>query len=115
MRCKPLVLLNIRGGRVIYGHMKQILFSLLSAGLLIAGSAAAQAACYADYKARRDNPLQLHYGVMEVSSCDRGAAQGEVEARLARNGWTLLNVLGTFDESGLEQRKANAGQFYLRF
>lgn len=94
--------------------MKQILFSLVSLAVLAAGSAA-QAACYADYKARRDNPLQLHYGVMQVSSCDRGAARDEVAARLARNGWTLLNVLGTFDESGLEQRKANAGQYYLRF
>ena len=52
---------------------------------------------------------------MQVSSCDRGAAQGEVADRLARNGWTLLNVLGTFDESGLEKRKANAGEYYLRF
>ncbi|MGR3321845.1 MAG: hypothetical protein ACU0DK_07935 [Pseudooceanicola sp.] len=76
---------------------------------------AAQAACYADYKARQDNPLKLHYGVMQVSSCDAGEARSEVAARLARNGWTLLNVLGTFDESGLEGRKANAGQYYLRF
>jgi hypothetical protein len=35
--------------------------SLYSAALVIALSTAANAACYADYKAKRDNPLQLHY------------------------------------------------------
>lgn len=95
--------------------MTRFLLSLLAAAVITAVPAIAEAACYADYKARRDNPLKLHYGVMQVSSCDRGAARGEVAARLARNGWTLLNVLGTFDESGLEKRKANAGEYYLRF
>jgi len=93
----------------------KMLRPLLLSALLTGLAGAAQAACYADYKARRDNPLKLHYGVMQVGSCDRGAAQGEVASRLAANGWTLLNVLSVFDESGLEARKANAGQFYLRF
>jgi len=89
----------------------KMLRPLLLSALLTGLAGAAQAACYA----RRDNPLKLHYGVMQVGSCDRGAAQGEVASRLAANGWTLLNVLSVFDESGLEARKANAGQFYLRF
>ncbi|WP_375687770.1 hypothetical protein [Pseudooceanicola sp. LIPI14-2-Ac024] len=95
--------------------MRHILFSFLAAALITGAPVAAQAACYADYKARRDNPLKLHYGVMQVSSCDRNGARGEVEQRLAQNGWTLLNVLSVFDESGLEGKKANAGQYYLRF
>ncbi|MCC6304068.1 MAG: hypothetical protein IT545_02605, partial [Rhodobacteraceae bacterium] len=36
----------------------------LGFGLAAAGGAAA--ACYADYKAKREPPLQLHYGVMEI-------------------------------------------------
>lgn len=78
-------------------------------------AAAAQAACYADYKARQDNPLRLHYGVMQVSACAADAARPEIAARLAAQGWTLLNVLSVFDESGLEQRRANAGDYFLRF
>ncbi|GGM09052.1 hypothetical protein GCM10011534_33800 [Pseudooceanicola nanhaiensis] len=109
------MLLNIRRLVGIYWRMTRFLLPLLAAAVITALPAIAEAACYADYKARRDNPLKLHYGVMQVSSCDRGAAQGEVADRLARNGWTLLNVLGTFDESGLEKRKANAGEYYLRF
>ena len=78
----------------------------------------AQAACYADYKAKRDNPLQLHYGVIELpdAACQsRGAAAAAITPRLARDGWTLLNVLGLFDQSQLGSRKSNAGQFFLRY
>jgi hypothetical protein len=30
-------------------------------------------------------------------------------------GWQLLNVLSVFDESGLEERKDSAGEYYLRY
>ena len=97
--------------------MKQI---LSICGLLMALSleaAPAQAAdCYADYKAKQDQPLRLHYGVMELSQgCNAQSARQEVAARLKRNGWTLLQVQSVFDAQGLQQRKANAGKYYLRF
>lgn len=83
--------------------------------LALAGPAAA--ACYADYKAKKDDPLQLHYGVAEVSdgACDPGAAAGELAPRLAAAGWTLLNVLSTFGPEGLDERKASAGAYFLRY
>ncbi|WP_378212931.1 hypothetical protein U5922_016110 [Aquicoccus sp. G2-2] len=83
---------------------------------LAASSEAAGAACYADYKAKRDNPLKLHYGVMQISGkCTKGAARAQAAQRLNARGWILLNVLSVFDESGLEKRKASAGQYFLRF
>ena len=91
----------------------------LSIGVVIAlalvGPAAAE--CYADYKAKRDEPLKLHYGVAQVSdgNCSPGAAEGELAPRLASDGWTLLNVLSTFGPEGLEERKASAGEFFLRY
>lgn len=83
--------------------------------LVLAGPAAAE--CYADYKAKRDEPLQLHYGVAQVSdgNCSPGAAEGELAPRLAADGWTLLNVLSTFGPEGLEERKASAGEYFLRY
>ena len=76
----------------------------------------AQAECYADYKAKRDNPLRLHYGVVQVAGpCNAADARSEIAARLERNGWTLLNVVSLFDRSGLEERQRSAGQYYLRF
>ncbi|WP_299664357.1 hypothetical protein [uncultured Ruegeria sp.] len=95
--------------------MKQILSSLALTALISVGSQAAAADCYADYKAKQDNPLRLHYGVMQVSSCSKGSAQKEVAKRLKSNGWTLLNVMSVFEADELDQRKANAGKFYLRY
>lgn len=83
---------------------------------LTVAAPAAQAACYADYKARRDDPLQLHYGVIELRGpCERDAAEKEARSRLKAAGWKLLNVLAVFDEGGLNSRRGNAGDFFLRF
>lgn len=85
----------------------------LALGMAIAGSA--QAACYADYKAKQDNPLRLHYGVAQVMACSQGGAQAELSGRLAANGWTLLQVVGVFGPEGLQERQDRAGQYFLRF
>ncbi|MEM9637173.1 MAG: hypothetical protein AAGA94_05955 [Pseudomonadota bacterium] len=90
----------------------------LIAGLIAAlalPQAGFAAGCYADYKAKQDNPLRLHYGVAEISQCSKGAARAELSARLAAQGWTLLNIVSVFDESGLEERKQSAGSNFLRF
>jgi len=79
---------------------------------------AAQAGCYADYKAKRDRPLRLHYGVMALPdvACRRPEAAARlIRRRLADNGWTLLTVLSTFDESGLGARRENAAGNFLRY
>ncbi len=113
---KPLRILNNAGRTGIVAAMRHILLSGLLALVVISIAAAAQAACYADYKAKQDNPLRLHYGVMELrGGCSRSAAEAEAAARLQRNGWILLNVVSVFDESGLDQRKNSAGQYFLRF
>ncbi|WP_373355243.1 hypothetical protein [Pseudoroseicyclus sp. CXY001] len=79
-------------------------------------AAPAGAACYADYKAKQDDPLRLHYGVAEIrGACTIGAAEGELRPRLAQGGWELLTILGLFDDSGLGERRDNAGRFYLRY
>lgn len=76
----------------------------------------ASAACYADYKAKQDAPLRLHYGVIELrGECSASAAGAEIAPRLQRDGWTLLNVISVFDDAGLASRKDSAGPYYLRF
>ena len=93
--------------------MKRFALSLLFA-VICAG--AAQAQCLADYKAKKDAPLRLHYGVAQISgSCNAGTAARELTARLAAQGWTLLQVQSVFGPEGLDQRKNSAGQYYLRF
>jgi hypothetical protein len=87
-------------------------FSLALAAL-IALALPAHAACYVDYKAKKDNPLRLHYGVAEVA-CN-GDFAAELTARLGANGWTLLTILSSFDETGLQERQDSAASYFLRF
>lgn len=95
--------------------MKQIVFSMLTLGLL-GFAAPAHAQCYADYKAKQDNPLRLHYGVVQLQGpCQASAARSEIAARIARGGWTLLNVVSVFGPEGLNERKDSAGPYFLRF
>jgi hypothetical protein len=76
----------------------------------------AQDPCYADYKASREQPLELQYGVAEVfGECTVPSAEEEIEPRVALDGWQLLEVLDTFDESGLEERRESAGEYFLRY
>lgn len=93
--------------------MKQLLLSLT---LLVLTAAAAQADCYADYKAKQDDPLRLHYGVFQVTgACTPEQAEQEIAPKLAADGWQLLNIMGLFDETGLDERRDSAGPFYLRY
>ena len=75
------------------------------------------AACFADYKAKMDNPLRLHYGVVEIpdAACSVAAAFPVIAPRVASGGWELLEVMSVFDEAGLDARRADAGQYYLAF
>lgn len=104
----------------MFRRMRHMIAKLALVAALLVGSAAvapARAAeCYADYKAKQDSPLRLHYGVAKLSgACTPAAARAELTPRLARQGWTLLNVLSTFGPEKLEGKRANAAEFFLRF
>lgn len=96
--------------------MKHIVLPLATALLVALAGPGAAADCYADYKAKQDGPLRLHYGVARIEGpCDAASAATELARRLAAEGWTLLNVLSVFGEEGLTSRKDSAGSNYLRF
>jgi uncharacterized membrane protein len=105
--------LNSRAIRPTVEGMTRIALAVI---LTIALPAVASAQCYADYKAKRDGPLRLHYGVAEIGGqCAPGPAAQELAPRLGRQGWELLDVVGVFGPEGLEERRADAGDFFLRF
>jgi hypothetical protein len=88
--------------------------------LLSLAALPAAAECYADYKAKRDDPLRLHYGVIALPDavCDSRAAAAEaIAARIGVDGWTLLAVVSIFDAAGLNdaKRREGAGDYYLRY
>lgn len=78
----------------------------------------ASAECYGDYKARKDSPLQLHYGVIALpdDACQDFVLAGDITRdRIRVGGWTLLRLLSVFGPEGLEQRMESAAEYYLRF
>lgn len=82
----------------------------------LASPAAAQVPCYADYKAKQDAPLRLHYGVAAIDGpCTLDAAEDELSERLNDAGWKLLAILDIFDDTGLAERMDSAGEYFLRF
>ena len=93
--------------------MKHLIPPLIA---LLLAAQAASAACYADYKAKQDDPYGLHYGVAQISgACTAAQAQAELGPRLATDGWLLLSIESVFDDAGLEERRASAGQYFLRY
>jgi len=90
---------------------------ITSAALFVAMASTASAECYADFKVKRDDPLTLRYGVSQVSdaNCSIDAAGAELTPKLASGGWTLLQILSTFGPEGLAERKASAGELFLRY
>lgn len=98
--------------------MKRTISLLAGLGLWLAAAGAAEAACYADYKAKQENPLRLHYGVVEidVSPCRMSEeVEEQVKRRVTAGGWTLLQVQSVFGDDGLAGRKNDAGEYFLRF
>ena len=86
--------------------------------LAVALASPASAECYADYKAKQGDPVKFHYGVMQLSdgSCgDQGAASTEADARLNAAGWQLVKLQSIFGPESLNQKKADAGEFFLRY
>ena len=75
------------------------------------------AACYVEYKAKQDSPLQLHYGIVQLDGAcpDSGTAAATVAARLRAGGWVLLNVVGLSQTPPTDTQRANAGAYYLRY
>jgi len=100
--------------------MKRHLFPLALGAVLTFAALPAAAECFADYKAKRDNPLRLHYGVIalpDAACTSHEAAAPVIAERIGGDGWTLLDVVSIFGAAELddEKRKESAGDYYLRY
>lgn len=65
----------------------------LALGLALAATGA-QASCTVEYKAKRDNPLELFYNVTQIGGdCSVEDATRKLRKKLSSEGLTLLKVL----------------------
>ena len=86
---------------------------LVLALTFVAGPSAA--ACFVDYKASRDDPLQLHYGIVELTDAECEDPDTAVADRIAVDDWTLLSVMTMMTEDEAMEIKADAGAYFLRY
>lgn len=91
--------------------------SIAALAALIVLPFGANAACYAEYKAKREDPLKLHYGVAQVAddACAPDAAAVALAPRLANDGWILLTIVGMIGDADLEAVKESAGAYFLKY
>ncbi len=97
--------------------IKTSIYVVTIATILVSASSSS-AACYADYKAKKSSPLQLHYGVVEIPNkicSNKAAIRKNIKKRISVGGWKLLNVMSVFGPEGLSRRQTSAGQYYLKF
>ena len=93
--------------------LKKIAVAMLLTGLT---TGVAQAECYFTYKAKKENPLQLHYGVIRLDqSCSEPADRDQIATRIAKDGWTLLVVSSPVPQRELNSKKEEAGEYFLRY
>lgn len=71
----------------------------VTGALFLAAPAMAQGACTVEYKAKRDNPLELHYDVAQISGpCTMANARAQLADQLSSRGLTLLKVLSVSEQ-----------------
>jgi hypothetical protein len=85
---------------------------LILALTALPGAAAAE--CFIHYKAKRDNPLRLHYGIVQVSGSCPGDPAGAVGSRITAAGWSLLNVTKVTQSPPSDTERASAGSHFYR-
>ncbi|TNF18540.1 MAG: hypothetical protein EP318_18105 [Rhodobacteraceae bacterium] len=77
--------------------MKMLAYLALAATLGLT-PALAGATCIAEYKAKRDNPLELYFDSVQIDGpCTLDNARAQLQALLAERGQVLLKVVSVRD------------------
>ncbi len=104
----------------MFQTQRHIMFSALSrfltAALLVFALAlpsTAAADCYVHYKAKRDRPYGLHYGIVQRPSCPSSPA-GTVMSRISSGGWQLLGIVKVTNSPPTSSERRSAGSHYYR-
>lgn len=95
-------ILNIRAVVRILPRMKprRLLLAALVAFMAPGiGATQADAACFAEFKAKRKSPYKLIYDVAQLRGpCTMDSARKELKIRLARHGVILLKVVSVYEQ-----------------
>jgi hypothetical protein len=93
---------------------------VIAAAIFLWGACLSSAAhaedCFVLYKAKKDNPLKLHLGLMKI---DRTCSDDTIEAisrlRLQPAGWSLLQIVNVSKDIEVEKIKRDLGEYFLKY
>ena len=72
--------------------------------------------CFVLYKAKKDNPLRLHLGLMEI---ERQCTDVDIEAlsqqRLKSDGWSLLQIVDRSQKIDTKNIESDLGEYFLKY
>lgn len=72
--------------------------------------------CFVLYKAKKNNPLKLHLGLMQVNEpCSGNSLEIVVSNRLKPSGWLLLKIVNTTESIETEKMKSDLGDYFLKY
>lgn len=72
--------------------------------------------CFVLYKAKKDNPLTLHLGLMKIDrTCSDDAIEVISRLRLQPAGWSLLQIVNVSKDIEVEKIKRDLGEYFLKY
>jgi hypothetical protein len=72
--------------------------------------------CFVLYKAKKNNPLKLHLGLMQINeTCTMKDIGTKINNRLNSNGWTLLQIVKANENVKIEKMKRDLGEYFLKY
>ena len=72
--------------------------------------------CFVLYKAKKDNPLKLHLGLMKIDrTCSDDAIEAISRLRLQPVGWSLLQIVNVSKDIEVEKIKRDLGEYFLKY
>lgn len=72
--------------------------------------------CFILYKAKKDMPLKLHLGLMQINEkCSMKDIEIKINKRLNLSGWTLLQIVKATENVKVEKMKRNLGDYFLKY
>jgi len=97
--------------KILNGHLLDALIVLLSNSLVLADDR-----CFYEYKAKKDAPLRLHVGILETNQiCDVNRELSKLQSRLETGGWTLIQVVKSFEKRPSDEQLQKYGQFIFKY
>jgi hypothetical protein len=68
------------------------------------------------YKAKKDNPLKLHLGLIQINGqCSDHDVEGITNKRLSSTGWKLLQIVTASGNIDTKKMESDLGDYFLKY